>query len=70
MCAETSKIGTTRTLLCRNGQYFERLRGLVTHTSNDAYIFSVDGDEMLSKPALLYHWHKMIELADIPEKNT
>ena len=68
--AETSKVRTTRTLLCRNGQYFERLRELVTHTSNDAYIFSVDGDEMLSKRALLYHWHKMIELADIPERET
>ena len=59
--AETSKVRTTRTLLCRNGQYFERLRELVTHTSNDAFIFSVDGDEMLSKRALLYHWHKMIK---------
>ena len=42
----------------------------VTHTTNDAFIFSTDGDEMLSKRALLYHWHKMIELADIPERET
>jgi integrase len=68
--AETSKVRTTRTLLCRNGQYFERLRELVTHTGSDAFIFSVDGDEMLSKRTLLYHWHKMIELADIPERET
>ena len=68
--AETSKVRTTRTLLCRNGQYFERLRELVTHTSNEAYIFSVDGDKMLSKRALLYHWHKMIDLAEIPERET
>ena len=68
--AETSKVRTTRTLLCRNGQYFGRLRELVTHTSSDSFIFSVDGDEMLSKRALLYHWHKMIELADIPERAT
>jgi len=47
--AETSKVLTTGALLCRNGQYFERLRELVTHTSNDAYIFSVDDDQMLSK---------------------
>ena len=68
--AETSKVRITRTLLCRNGQYFERLRELVTHTSDDAYIFSVDGDEMLSKRALLYQWHRMIELAGIPERET
>ena len=68
--AETSRVRTTRTLLCRNGQYFERFRELVTHTSNDAYIFSVDGDEMLSKRAPLYHWHKMIEVADIAERET
>ena len=68
--AETSKVCTTRTLLCRNGQYFERLREVVTHTSNDAFIFSIDGDEMLSKRALLHHWYKMIELAEIPERET
>jgi integrase len=68
--AETSKVRTTRTFLCRNGQYFERLRELVTHTSNDAFIFSVDGDEMLSKRALLYHRYTIMELADIPEKET
>ena len=31
--AETSKVRTIRTLLCRNGQYFERLRELVIHPS-------------------------------------
>jgi len=68
--AATSIVRTTRTFLCRNGQYFERLRELVTHTGSDAFIFIVDGDEMLSKRALLYHWDKMIELADIPERKT
>jgi hypothetical protein len=31
--AEISKVRTTCTLLCRNGQHFERLRELVTHPS-------------------------------------
>lgn len=47
--AETSKVRTTRTLLCRIGQYFEPLRELVSQSSNDAYILSVYGDQMLSK---------------------
>jgi|TARA_B110000971_G_scaffold210855_1_gene238509 hypothetical protein len=47
--AETSKVRTTRMLLCRIGQYFEPLRELVSQSSNDAYILSVYGDQMLSK---------------------
>ena len=36
--AETSKVRTTRTLLCRNRQYFERLRELVTHSNFEALV--------------------------------
>jgi integrase len=68
--AETSKVRTSRTFLCRNGQYFERLREIVKPHSAGAIIFSVDGDAELSKRTLLYHWHKMIELADIADRET
>lgn len=66
--AETSKVRTSRTFLCRNGQYFERLREIVKPSSTGAIVFSVDGDAELSKRTLLYHWHKMIELADIADR--
>ena len=68
--AETSKVRTSRTFLCRNGQYFERLRELVKHDSDDDLIFSVDGKETISKRAVLYHFAKIIELADIEERET
>tara|TARA_E500000331_G_scaffold202339_1_gene194172 strand:- start:609 stop:1844 length:1236 start_codon:yes stop_codon:yes gene_type:complete len=68
--AETSKVRTSRTFLCRNGQYFDRLREINKPGSHNQLIFTVDGENALSKRTLLYHWHKMIELADIPERET
>ncbi len=42
--AETSKVRTSRTFLCRNGQYFERLREISKPKSADEFIFTVDND--------------------------
>lgn len=70
--AETSKVRTSRTFLCRNGQYLERLREISKPKSADELIFTVDNENEneneLSKRTLLYHWHKMIELADISDR--
>ena len=68
--AETSKVRTSRTFLCCNGQYFERLREISEPKSADELIFIVDNENELSKRTLLYHWHKMIELADIADRET
>ena len=68
--AETSKVRTSRTFLCRNGQYFERLREIAKPKAADELIFTVDNANELSKRTLLYHFHKMIELADIADKET
>lgn len=68
--AETSKVRSSRTILCRNGQYFERLRKLTKPEHADELIFSADGESQLSKRTLLYHWHKMIGLAQIPDRET
>lgn len=68
--AETSKVRTSRTFLCRNGQYFERLREINKPGSRNELIFTADGKNALSKRTLLYHWHKIIELANIPERET
>ncbi|BBP43041.1 tyrosine-type recombinase/integrase [Thiosulfativibrio zosterae] len=68
--AETSKVRTSRTFLCRNGQYFERLREITKPKTADELIFTADGASELSKRTLLYHWHKMIELADIADRET
>jgi len=63
--AETSKVRTSRIVYCRGGQYFERLKGVLSPSSSDALVFSVDGETEISKRALLYHFHKIVELADI-----
>ena len=66
--AEKSKVRTSRTFLCRNGQYFERLREISKPKTADEHIFTVDNANELSKRTLLYHFHKMIELADITDR--
>ena len=68
--AETSKVRTSRTFLCRNGQYFERLREINKPGSRNELIFTADGENALTKRKFLYHWHKIIELANIPERET
>ncbi len=68
--AETSKVRASRTFLCRNGQYFERLREITKPKSNDDLIFSLDGETALSKRTLLYHWHNIVELAGIANRES
>ena len=68
--AETSKVRSSRTFLCRNGQYFERLHEIAKPKHADELIFSVDGKVEMSKRTLLYHWHKVVELAEIADRET
>ena len=65
--AETSKVRTSRIFLCRNGQYFERLREIAGQGTVGALIFSVDGETELTKRGLLYHFKKMLTLAEIKD---
>lgn len=68
--AETSKVRTSRTFLCRNGHYFERLREVARPNSTDELVFTVDGEHQITQRMMLYHWHKMIELAEIADRQT
>jgi integrase len=61
----TSKVGKSRIVICRNGSYFERLKGLVKPNHNDALIFSFDGENIISKRTVLYHFHKLVKLSEI-----
>ena len=65
--AETSKVRTSRIFLCRNGQYFERLRNITGQSDEDALVFSIDGETELTKRALLYHFKKMLDLAGVED---
>ena len=63
--AVTSKVRTSRIIYCRGGEYFRRLARLLKPKNDNDLIFSIDGKTMLSKRALLYHFHKIMELAEI-----
>ena len=67
--AETSKVRTSRTFYCRGGEHFERLKELLRPQHQDDRSLH-DGDEPLSKRAVLYHFHKIIALADITDSET
>jgi len=73
--AETSKVRQGRKfIICDNG-YFRDLRDLVsplykTRQISDLYVFSLDGENPITQRALLYHFGKIIELADIPDRQT
>jgi integrase len=71
--AETSKVRQSRKFIVRDNNYFRELRDLVTplyktRQISDLYVFSLDGENLITQRALLYHFSKIIELADIPDR--
>jgi site-specific recombinase XerD len=66
--ASTSKVRTSRQLMCKGGHYFNRLRKLLKPKAETDLIFSLDGKTELSKRALLYHFHKIVEMTDIEDR--
>ena len=51
--AETSKVRTSRTFLCRNGQYFERLREIAKPTNADELVFTIDGENQITQRTII-----------------
>lgn len=64
---ETSKVRESRTLLCRGGTYFERLRKIQKPTSKYDLVFSLDGKTEFSKRTLNAHFHKIVAGAGITD---
>jgi site-specific recombinase XerD len=67
---ETSKVSTSRTFLCRNGQYFERLRETVKPTAADELVFTLDGENQITQCTMLYNWRKMTDFSEIVDRET
>lgn len=59
---------SSRTVLCCKGHYFERLRKIIKPRSADGLLYTIDGDNQITQRTMLYHWYKMIELADIADR--
>ena len=65
--AETSKTNRTRRLKCRGGEHFktwQSVSGLGIKKPNDL-VFSLDGEARISNRLILYHWHRLMVLAEI-----
>jgi integrase len=60
--AEICKTGTSREVVCRGGEYFERLKKRSKYTSANDYIFaSTNGTTRISKRKWYAHWKNLME---------
>lgn len=71
---ETSKVRKTRDFFVRDKEYFDDLFKLTipTHTKKpyaNNYVFSYDGETVVSQRSILYHFSKLLKEADIQTKN-
>ena len=65
--AATSKVRKGRTLLCRNGQYFERIQELFGKRDEEDLIFSIDGKRTINLKTLNKYFRAMLEEAEIAD---
>ena len=73
MRAETSKVRKTREFYIRDLESFEQLSKILwprykkadAIQTADRLIFSTDGVKAISNRAILYHFHRVLELAEI-----
>ena len=68
--AETSKVGNSRTFYCVDKGYFKKWLNVIskeykTNSLKDLYVFSLDGKSPITQRATLYHFGKLLELAEI-----
>ena len=63
--AATSKVRKGRTLLCRNGQYFERIEAIFGKRSAEDLVFSMDGKRIINLKTLNKYFRAMLEAAVI-----
>lgn len=66
--AETSKVRSSRQFMCKGGHYFNRLRKLNKPKNETDLIFSLNGKTELSKLTMLYHFNKILDIAEIQDR--
>ena len=67
MHAATSKVRRGRTLLCRIGQYFERLKTGLGERSGKSLVFSIDGKREVNLKTLSKYFKNTLEAAEIED---
>ena len=65
--ADTSKVRKARALLCRNGQYFERLKMSLGERTGKSLVFSIDGKREVNLKTLSKYFKTMLEAAEIED---
>ncbi len=64
--AETSKVKSNRKIICRGGEYFERLRQRQKYTGkNDLVFSSVNGTAKISAQKWAKHWRELMSGIDV-----
>jgi integrase len=72
--AETSKVRNSRTFMVADNDYFRTYRQIISkwfaeRSFKDYLIFSLDGKKEITKRTLIYHFNKLLELAEIDATN-
>jgi len=58
--ADTSKVRKARTLLCRNGHYFERLKMSLGERSGKSLVFNIEGKREVNLKTLSKYFKTML----------
>lgn len=59
--AETSKVRVSRRVICRGGQYFQRLKENSVCTDDDALVFSFDGEKPIDSRHWTAYWNQLLQ---------
>ena len=65
--AETSKVRKGRTVIGRQGQYFDRLKQLKQPKQKDEFVFFENGHKQTTNKIIYKHFKKIMELAKIKD---
>ena len=64
---ETSKVGQSRVITVRGGEYFDRLKKLSKHTKKSNFVFTRNSGEQISKDSMYRQYRTIMSLAKIDD---
>jgi integrase len=64
---ETSKVGQSREITVRGGEYFDRLKELGKHTKNSNFVFTRNNGQQITKDSMYKQYPKVMKLAEIDD---
>ena len=64
---ETSKVGQSRVITVRGGEYFDRLKKLSKHTKKSNFVFTRNSGEQITKDSMYRQYKTIMSLAKIDD---